>query len=133
MGDLASRMASGDRNLNVAIVEDDRSLSRALSRFLRASGYFPFSFDSAEAFLAETGSPDFLCMVVDIQLDGMSGIELAEHLAATGGSTAPVVFLTASDQADELEIALRGHCAAFIRKSEQGAKLLAAIDSIAHA
>ena len=126
-------MESSLHKFYIAIIEDDESLSRALARFLRASGYHPVSYRSAETFLDDTKHPVFDCMIVDIQLDGMSGIELTEHLASTGGSKVPVIFLTADEKADELEQSLRSRCAAFIRKSDQGNALLAAINDIAHA
>lgn len=123
-------MGSNLDKFYIAIVEDDESLSRALARFLRAAGYHPVSYRNAETFLDDTKHPVFDCMIVDIQLDGMSGIELTEHLAGAGGSKIPVIFLTADEKADELERSLRGRCAAFIRKSDQGNALLAAINNL---
>ena len=116
----------------VAIVEDDESLSRSLARLLRVSGYHPVSYQSAESFLEDTKRPAFDCLVVDIQLDGISGIELNEQLASTG-STAPVIFVTAHENANELERSMRGRCAGFIRKSDPGHVLLTAIEQAIHA
>ena len=111
----------------VAIVEDDESLSRSLARLLRVSGYQAVNYPSAECFLEDSKRPVFDCLVVDIQLEGISGIELNEHLASTG-STTPVVFVTAHERADELEQSLRSRCAALVRKSDPGEVLLIAID-----
>ena len=77
-------MGNISRMTYVAIVEDDESLSRSLARLLRASGYHPVSYPSAESFLDDTKRPAFDCLVVDIQLEGMSGIELNEKLASVG-------------------------------------------------
>ena len=125
-------MRNDPDNVYIAIIEDDQSLSRALARFLRASGFQPVCYGNAEAFLADTKHPVFDCMIVDIQLGGMSGIELTERLASMPGPETPVVFLTANENADELEISLRSRCAAFIRKSDQGNAILAAINNVAN-
>ena len=116
----------------VAIVEDDESLSRSLVRLLRASGYHPVSYCSAESFLDDAKHPAFDCLVVDIQLEGMSGIELEEQLA-NANSTVPVIFLTAHEKADELKQSLRSRCAAFIRKSDPGDALLDVISNAVRA
>ena len=126
-------MRNDNDKIYVATIEDDESLSRALGRFLRASGYHPVSYRNAEAFLADTKHPVFECMLVDIQLGGMSGIELAEHLASTGSSKIPVIFLTADEKADELKHLLHSLCTALIRKSDVGNTLLAAINNTANA
>ena len=85
----------------VAVVEDDESCRRSLARLLAASGYHPVGYHSAEAFLADSNRPTFQCLVVDIQLGGMSGVELKERLAASGSAT-PFIFLTAQEDAEEL-------------------------------
>jgi FixJ family two-component response regulator len=76
----------------VAVVDDDESLNRSLARLLRASGIHPVTYLSAESFLDDAKRPEFDCLILDIQLGGISGIELCERLAATG-STTPVVKL----------------------------------------
>jgi FixJ family two-component response regulator len=116
----------------VAVVEDDESLRRAVARLLAASGYHPVGYHSAEALLADSNRPTFQCLVVDIQLGGISGLELKERLAASG-STTPVVFLTAQESAEGRHRALQAHCAGVLRKSEPGAVLLTAIDGAIHA
>ena len=110
----------------VAVVEDDESLCRSLSRLLRVSGMIPVTYFSAEAFLDDTKRPQFDCLILDIQLDGMSGIELSEQLSDSG-STTPVIFLTALEDPDVYERALRTRCSAYLRKSEPAESLLAAI------
>ena len=64
-------------------MEDDGSLGRSLARFLQASGYQPVTYHCAEAFLGDAKKPVFDCLIVDIQLAGMSGLELGERLLAT--------------------------------------------------
>ena len=68
----------------VAVVDDDESVCRSLGRLLRAAGFQPITYTSAESFLADKNRPQFGCLVLDIQLGAMSGIELAQKLVAEG-------------------------------------------------
>jgi FixJ family two-component response regulator len=81
----------------VAVVDDDESMCRSYGRLLRAAGLQPITYDSAESFRADTKHPEFGCLVLDVQLGGMSGIELAQQLAAEGRRT-PIIFITAHDE-----------------------------------
>lgn len=110
----------------VAVVDDDENLCRSLGRLLRATGIQPITYTSAEAFLADTKRPQFDCLVLDIQLGGMSGIELAQELVANGGHT-PFIYLTAHDEPEVRERAEALGCAAYFRKTDPGAELLEAI------
>ena len=119
-------IATGPTKTYIAIVDDDESICRSLSRLLRAVGMQPVTYSSAEALLADTSQPRFDCLVLDVQLGGMSGIELNQQLALSG-STVPVIFLTAHDELDMREQALRTQCWAFLKKTEPGDVVLAAI------
>lgn len=117
---------SARQNIYVAVVDDDESVCRSFSRFLRAAHMQPIAYPSAEAFLEDTKHPKFDCLVLDIQLKGMSGLDLARRLAAVRDGT-PVVFITAyDDPAVRLEAEAVG-CAAYLRKTESGAEVLALI------
>ena len=83
--------------LYVATVDDDEAFCRALGRLLRAAGMQPIPYVSAEAFLADTKHPQFDCLVLDVNLGGMSGIELGRRLVAEGCSTP---FICLADSAD---------------------------------
>ena len=110
----------------VAVVDDDENLCRSFSRLLRAGGIQPINYASAEAFLADTKHPQFDCLVLDIQLGGMSGIELAQRLVAEGGHT-PIIFITAHDDPKTRAEAEAAGCTAYFRKSDSGAEVLDAI------
>jgi FixJ family two-component response regulator len=110
----------------VAVVDDDERLCRSLSRLLRAAGIQPITYASAEAFLADTKHPQFDCLVLDIQLGGMSGIELAQRVVADGGHT-PIVFITAHDDPEARAEAEAAGCVAYFRKTDSGAEVLEAI------
>lgn len=113
-------------DIHIAVVDDDESLCRSMSRLLRASSLRPMVYGSAEAFLADPAHPRFDCIVLDIQLDGMSGLELHEKLTAAGDTT-PVIFITAHDAPEVRTQALSAGCSAFFRKTDSGDAVLAAI------
>jgi FixJ family two-component response regulator len=113
-------------NIYIAIVDDDESVCRSLSRLLRAAHLQPISYPSAEAFLADTRHPKFDCLVLDIQLGGMSGVELSERLSAVKDGT-PVVFITAHDEPELRAQAEAVGCAGYFRKTDSGADVLAGI------
>lgn len=116
-----------NRNIYVAVVDDDESVCRSFSRLLRAAHFQPITYPSAEAFLADTKHPKFDCLVLDIQLGGISGLELSQRLAAVKDTT-PVVIITAHDDPGVREQAKAGGCAAFFRKTDPGASVLEAIN-----
>ena len=114
----------------VAIVDDDESVCRSFGRLLRAAGIQPITYASAESFLADTKRPQFGCLVLDIQLGAMSGIELAQQLVADGGHT-PVIFITAHDDPEARSAAEALGCAAYFRKTDSGKEVLEVIRRVA--
>jgi FixJ family two-component response regulator len=115
---------------HVAVVDDDASLRLSLGRLLRAAGMRSVSYGSAEAFLADTAQPRFDCLVLDVQLGGMSGIELGLWLTAEGDPP-PIIFVTAYDDAETRGRAERAGCAAYFRKTDDGSGVLEAIRRLA--
>ena len=107
----------------VAVVDDDEELCRSFGRLLRAAGFQPITYASAEALLADTKHPQFDCLVLDIELSGISGIELVERLLATGCST-PFIFITAHDDLNARARAQVPGAAAYFRKTDSGADIL---------
>jgi FixJ family two-component response regulator len=114
----------------VAVVDDDESVCRSFGRLLRAEGIQPITYASAKAFLSDKKQPRFDCLVFDIQLGDMSGIELSRHLAAKGSRT-PVIFITAHDNPSARAEAEAAGCAAFFRKTDSGADIVEAIRRLA--
>lgn len=84
------------------------------------------TYRSAEAFLADTKHPPFDCLVLDIELEGMSGIDLAKRLVADGCQT-PFIYVTAHDDAVARARAGASSAAAYLRKTDSGADVLDAI------
>ena len=78
----------------VAIVDDDESIRRATRSFLRAAGYETAAFGDAESFLRSESRESTACLVADMRMPGMSGLELCETLIAKGEAI-PTVLITA--------------------------------------
>jgi FixJ family two-component response regulator len=114
----------------VAVIDDDENICRSFGRLLRAAGLQPVTYDSAESFLADTKRPQFGCLVLDIQLGAMSGLELAQRLEAAGGRT-PIIFITAHDEPETRSAAEALGCAAYFRKTDSGAEVLETIRRVA--
>ena len=114
----------------VAVVDDDENICRSFGRLLRAAGLQPVPYASAESFLADAKHPQFGCLILDIQLGAMSGIELAQRLAAAGARI-PVIFITAHDDPQARDAAKAVGCAAYFRKTDPGKEVLEAIRRVA--
>ena len=119
-------MNSTHVNIYVAVVDDDESLCRSLGRLLRVAGLQPITYLSAEAFLGDTKHPQFDCLVLDVQLGGMSGIELQRRLVGQGNPP-PVIFITAHDDPEARVQAQAAGCAAYFRKTDSGNEIIEAI------
>jgi FixJ family two-component response regulator len=117
---------SSNQNIYVAVVDDDESICQSMSRLLRAAHFQPITYPSAEAFLADRKHPEFDCLVLDIQLKGMSGLDLSRRLAAVKDVT-PVIFITAHDDPGARTQAEASGCAGYFRKTDSGTDVLAAI------
>lgn len=120
-------MGSG-RKRYVAVVDDDESVARAFARLLRSAGYEPITYPSAEAFLEDTRQPGFECLVLDSQLEGISGLELARRLAAVSYQ-APILFVTARDDPGERAQAMAAGCAGYFLKIDPGTDIIDRIDA----
>jgi FixJ family two-component response regulator len=110
----------------IAIVDDEPSVLRGLRRLLNTRGFKAEIFDSGEAFLERGTTSDVACIVLDIHLGGISGIEMRRRLVARG-STIPVIFMTALDSAAVRKEAIEAGCAAFLPKPFSGSELICAI------
>lgn len=113
-------------NIYVAVVDDDESLCRSMARVLRAAGMQAVTYLSAEAFLDDAKRPRFDCILLDIRLGGMSGIELNRRLIAAG-SAPPVLFLTANADEEVREEALSTPCAGYLKKTDSSEDVLDAV------
>ena len=110
----------------VAIIDDDASLCRALSRLLTAVGIQPKTYSSAEAFLADEEASDPGCLLLDVELQGMSGLELQQRLS-TDDRRIPIIFITAHVEPSVRALAERGGCTAFLSKTDPGKTVIEAV------
>ena len=99
----------------VAVVDDDASVRRALTRLLQSADLRVFTYASAIEFLDTGLSSAPECLILDIHLGGMSGLELLSRLRELGHNL-PVLIITAHDDAQAREAAARGGCTAYLRK-----------------
>jgi FixJ family two-component response regulator len=99
----------------IAVVDDDRSMLVGVERLLNAYGFATKVFASAEAFLDPAAADGADCLVVDIELGGMSGIELRRRLADYGCAV-PIIFMTALDDEATRVRALEAGCVAYLLK-----------------
>jgi FixJ family two-component response regulator len=91
-------MTARERALT-AIVDDEAALREAIESLIRSAGFPAQGFASAEEFLRSESRTVIGCLILDIGLPGMSGLELQGHLAG-GGSRIPIVFVTAQHDED---------------------------------
>jgi len=112
--------------IRVAVVDDDQSFARAIGRLLRAAGFATAVYPSAEAFLQSHAAGPANCLVLDIQLGGMSGLDLGRRLAGMGAKI-PVIFVTALDDEGHGLEARRIGCLACLHKPVSGRLLVETI------
>jgi FixJ family two-component response regulator len=110
----------------VAVVDDEAAMRKAIVRLLGANGFVTRDYPSAEAFLKCKAARESACLVLDINLGGMSGIELQRRLKASG-SPIPVIFITAADDEGTKAEAMRAGCAGFLRKPFPASVLIGTI------
>jgi FixJ family two-component response regulator len=99
----------------IAIVDDDESFRHATSSFVRSLGYSAAAFPSADAFLNSSAVEKADCLITDVQMPGMSGIELQNYLLARGNHV-PIIFVTAFSEVEARGHALRAGAIGFLGK-----------------
>ena len=112
----------------VGIVDDDLSVRRALSRLFRSSGITVEVFASAAEFLERPEEPALSCVLIDLFMPGMDGLDLLRSLSARGG-TPPLIVVTANDDERVRETAIRSGAVAFLRKPFDEQELLRAVST----
>lgn len=114
---------SEEPNLVVATVDDDRRVRESLKSVLESAGYESVSFASAETFLLSGALSRVSCVIADVRLPGLDGIEL-QRLIRRERRRLPVIFITAHDDHDVRRQALRDGAIAFLVKPFDGGELL---------
>ncbi|BCS33119.2 hypothetical protein TBR22_A23460 [Luteitalea sp. TBR-22] len=113
----------------VIVVDDDDSLRDAMRRLLEAAGFTPMAYPCGEALIAEGVTPEAACVVTDLKLPGMTGLDLLARLKTLRPGL-PVVLITAHDDPATREHALQHGASAYIAKPFRGTALLQVITSV---
>ena len=110
----------------ISIVDDDESVRDALRSLMDSIGYHAEVFASGEAFLKSPYVAQTDCLIADVRMPGMSGLELQERLNASG-SAVPIVFISAHDDGEARAQGLRAGAVDFLKKPFSEESLLGAI------
>ena len=110
----------------VAVVEDDVAMRRSIERLLQANGFDTATFARGHEFLNSDAATTASILVLDVHLDGMSGLDLQRRRLAAG-STCPVVFITAYDEEATRKEALGLGCVAYLLKPFEAHQLTEAL------
>jgi FixJ family two-component response regulator len=112
----------------ISIVDDDLLVREGLISLLRSAGFATQAFASAEEFLSLAHRDDIACLILDVALPGISGLELQSQLTATvSNHRTPVVFMTARDDEATRQRALKGGAVDFLCKPVRRDALLNAV------
>ncbi len=111
----------------VIVVDDDASVRKALSRLLRAARYEVEALESAGAYLARTVGEPPACLLLDVRMPGMSGLDLQGAIASTPRAL-PIVFITGHGDDEGRQQALAAGAVAVLDKPFEPAELLRAIE-----
>jgi FixJ family two-component response regulator len=113
----------------ILVLDDDMSVLRALQRLLKAREFDVESFHTIDGFMQRANLREAACLVLDINLNGFSGIELKRKMTETGIAP-PVIFITARDDDVTRRAALSVGCAAYLLKPFSSRDLVAAIEAV---
>jgi FixJ family two-component response regulator len=111
----------------VAIVDDDASVRQSARRLIRSFGYRAEAFGSAEEFLDSGQAKKTACLILDVRMPSIDGLELQRRLA---GSAIPIVFITARASEEEERRALQAGAVAFLRKPVDKEALLRVLSAV---
>ena len=107
----------------ISVIDDDASVRTATARLLGSMGFSAHAFASAQEFLLSPRLRETSCLIADVEMPGMSGIELQEYLIAQGHET-PIIFITAYPQDRIREQVMRAGAVDFLSKPFDEPRLL---------
>jgi len=114
------------RRLRIAVVDDEAHVRKALERLMRGAGFEVATYSSGPEYLAVLAVDPPDCVVLDVHMPGVDGLEVQSSMRASG-SHVPVIIITGHDSVEAAINALAGGAFAFLRKPVDGAELIAAI------
>lgn len=112
----------------ISIVDDDDSLRQSLGNLLRSVGLRVQEFASANAFLGSPDARETACLILDVRMPGMSGLELQRHIQAANWRL-PIIFITAHADDDARACALGAGAVSFLYKPFREQEILDAIEA----
>jgi FixJ family two-component response regulator len=115
----------------VSIVDDDDSIRAAMSSLVRSLGYEACLFASAEAFLASASLHETACLILDVQMPGMGGLELQAELNARG-QIIPIIFITAFPEERLRQRAEAAGALGFFSKPVDGSNIVECLEAALH-
>ena len=119
---------NNSRTALISIIDDDKSVREAIKSLLRSFGLSAEAFASAEDFLGSQRLDDAICLIVDVVMPRMSGLDLQSQLVLSNRRI-PLIFISAHDDAEAKKRALEGGALAFLHKPFQEETLMRAIQS----
>ncbi len=112
----------------ISIVDDDDSLRNSLDNLIRSTGFRARGFPSAEAFLSSNQAHDTACLIIDVRMPGMNGLELQRQIAAANWQI-PIIFITSHVDDDARVRAIEAGAVDFLYKPFREEDLLNAINA----
>lgn len=112
----------------ISVIDDDGSVRAATSNLVRSLGYTVHAFASAEEFLQSNDLKGTSCVITDVQMGEMSGVELQAHVLAQGHGT-PFIFITAFPTESSRTTALKAGATCFLTKPFDGDVLIKCLDA----
>jgi FixJ family two-component response regulator len=112
----------------ISIVDDDDSLRNSLDNLIRSVGFRTQGFPSAEAFLSSNQARDTACLILDVRMPGMSGLELQRRMLESNWCI-PIIFITSHADDDARTRAIEAGAVDFLYKPFREENLLKAVDA----
>ena len=112
----------------IAVIDDDVSIRVATDSFLRSRGYTVHAFESAEEFLRSPQLHETACVITDVRMPTMSGIELQTRVRASGRSV-PFIFITAFPEKSVRLLAMKSGATCFLTKPFDGPTLISCLET----
>lgn len=112
----------------ISIVDDDRSIRNATDRLVRSLGFIAYTFTSADEFLKSPYVNHTACLIVDLRMPNMTGLELQSALLARGLAT-PTIFITAYPEDGDRERALEAGAVDFLTKPFDGKTMIRSLSA----
>ena len=112
---------------NIALVDDDGSVRKAMGRLLKSAGYRVSVFESARAFVESHYANETDCLILDMRMDGMSGADLQTYLAYQGARI-PIVFISGYADESARKLVARQGAYAYLQKPVNDEQLLSTLD-----